>query len=164
MLWIRKSTLWIPLCRWDAYVLEHYGFYCEHDFWYGRKLNLTLYYYLMNLIEKFTGVKNYFSPLVIGEVNDVYVKLVKIKGDDIPWHSHKDEDELFYIIEGNLLFEIKGESSFTMKQGDLFIVKKNIAHRVSSLNECKIMLIENKATLHTGDVKSAKTKTIIEQL
>jgi len=107
-------------------MLEHYGFYCEFNFWNRRKLNLTLHNYLMNLKEKFTDINDYFSPQVIGEVNDVFVKLVKIKGNDIPWHSHKNEDELFYIIEGNLLFEIEGESSFTMNEGDLFIKKKEL--------------------------------------
>ncbi|WP_430409388.1 cupin domain-containing protein [Kordia sp.] len=117
----------------------------------------------MNIKNTFKGIKEYFSPKIIGEVNDVFVKLVKIKGDKIPWHNHKNEDELFYIIKGSLLFEIEGKSSFTMNKGDLFIVKKNTTHRVSSLKECQIMLIENKTTLHTGDVTSEITKTITSQ-
>jgi len=100
---------------------------------------------------------------VIGEVNDVYVKVAKIKGDKVPWHNHKEEDELFYIIEGSLLFEIEGQESFTMHQGDLFIIKRGINHRVSSKEECKIMLIENKSTAHTGEVESEITKSIAEQ-
>ena len=117
----------------------------------------------MNLTEQFNQITEYFSPKIIGEVNDVYIKLVKIKGNDIPWHSHKDEDELFYVIEGTLLFEIKDSPSFTLNTGDLFIVKKNTLHRVSSTNECKIMLIENKSTLHTGEVQITITKTIESQ-
>ena len=118
----------------------------------------------MNVKSKFDSVNEYFSPKVIGEVNDVYVKIAKIKGDDIPWHNHKNEDELFYIVEGNLLFEIENQDSFTMKEGDLFIIKKGINHKVSAKEECKIMLIENKTTAHTGDVDSAITKTIEDQL
>ena len=118
----------------------------------------------MNLKEKLKDVKEYFSPKIIGEVNNVYVKLAKIKGDKVPWHNHKDEDELFYVIEGNLLFEIEGKESFIMNKGDLFIVKKGLNHRVSSEEECKIMLIENKTTAHTGDVKSEITKDIKDQL
>ena len=71
---------------------------------------------------------------------------------------------MFYIIEGSLLFEIEGKDNFTMNQGDLFIVKKGINHRVSSDEECKIMLIENKTTAHTGDTPSEITKTIEDQL
>lgn len=118
----------------------------------------------MNLKEKADNIKEYFSPKIIGEVNDVFVKVAIIKGEKVPWHNHKDEDELFYIIEGNLLFEIEGEEPFIMHQGDLFIVKKGINHRVSSTKECKIMLIENKATTHTGTVKSEITKSVDDQL
>lgn len=118
----------------------------------------------MNLKSKFDNINEYFSPKVIGEVNDVYVKVAKIKGDDIPWHNHKNEDELFYIVEGSLLFEIENQESFIMNQGDLFIIKRGINHKVSAKEECKIMLIENKTTAHTGEVESAVTKTIKDQL
>jgi len=118
----------------------------------------------MNLKEKFKGIKDYFSPKVIGEVNDVYVKIVTIKGDKVPWHTHENEDELFYIVEGSLLFEIENEDSFTMNTGDLFIIKKGISHRVSSQKECKIMLIEHKTTAHTGTVEDDITKSIQQQL
>lgn len=117
----------------------------------------------MNLIEYFKDIKDYFSPKIVGEVNDTYIKIVKIKGDKVPWHAHEHEDEMFYILEGSLLFEIEKKESFTMNQGDFFIVKKGIKHRVSSTEECKIMLIENKTTTHTGDVKSEITKSIREQ-
>lgn len=117
----------------------------------------------MNLKEKANNVKEYFSPKIIGEVNDVFIKVAKIKVEKIPWHNHKNEDELFYVIEGNLLFEIEGKDSFLMSEGDIFIVKKGVNHRVSSDEECKIMLIENKTTAHTGDVNSEITKSIADQ-
>jgi len=118
----------------------------------------------MNLKNKLKSVENYFSPKVIEEVNDVYIKVAKIKGDKVPWHTHENEDELFYIIEGSLLFEIEGKDSFTMKKGDLFVVKKGISHRVSSEEECQIMLIENKTTAHTGTVNTEITKSVEDQL
>ncbi|NNE15774.1 MAG: cupin domain-containing protein [Saprospiraceae bacterium] len=118
----------------------------------------------MNVEEQFQNITEYFSPKVIGEVNDVYIKLAKIKGEDIPWHNHENEDEMFFIIEGEMLFEVENEPPFTMKKGDIFIVKKGINHRVSSKKECKIMLIENKTTAHTGDIVSKVTKSIEEQL
>ena len=117
----------------------------------------------MNLIEQLKNVKDYFSPKIVTEVNDQYVKIAKIKGQDVPWHNHKDEDELFYIIEGTLLMEIENETIRTMKTGDLFVVPKGINHRVSSIDECSIMLIETKTTKHTGEVKSSITKSIQEQ-
>jgi quercetin dioxygenase-like cupin family protein len=118
----------------------------------------------IKLQERARALTEYFSPRVIGEVNDVYVKLAKIKGEEIPWHNHAGEDELFYIIEGRLLFEIEGEDPFTMEQGDLYIVKRGVNHRVSSTEECSILLVENKSTVHLGDTESEITKSIEEQL
>ena len=117
----------------------------------------------MNLIEQLKDVKDYFSPKIVTEVNNQYVKIAKIKGQEVPWHNHEDEDELFYIIEGTLLMEIENETIRTMKTGDMFVVPKGINHRVSSIDECSIMLIETKTTKHTGEVKSSITKSIQEQ-
>ncbi len=118
----------------------------------------------MNILEKFKKIDEYFTPKIVGEVNDVYVKIAKIKGNEIPWHNHRDEDEMFYVLEGTLLFEIENEEPFRMNKGDLYIVTKGINHRVSSQKECKIMLIENKTTAHTGEVQSEITKSISEQM
>jgi len=116
-----------------------------------------------NLKEQLKDVQDYFSPKIIAEVNDQYLKIAKIKGQEVPWHNHENEDELFYIIEGTLLMEIENETNRTMKTGDLFVVPKGINHRVSSIDECSIMLIETKTTKHTGKVKSSITKSIQEQ-
>jgi len=117
----------------------------------------------VNLENSFSTVENYFSPKIIGEVNNEFVKIAKIKGEDIPWHNHENEDELFLILEGSLLMEIENESSFTMNTGDLYIVKKGVNHRVSSTNDCKIMLIESKTTQHTGKIVSSITKSLEDQ-
>lgn len=117
----------------------------------------------MNVNDAFLSLSNYFSPRIIGEVNDQYIKVVKIKGQEVPWHSHENEDELFYIIDGQLLMQIENQLEFTMKKGDLFVVKKGTNHRVSSVVDCLIMLIESKTTQHTGKVKSAISKSIEEQ-
>lgn len=109
-------------------------------------------------------LSEYFSPQVIGEVNDVYVKVAKIKGEEIPWHNHVGEDELFLILEGSLLFEVEGEEPFTMERGDLYVVKRGINHRVSSAEECSILLVENKSTAHLGDTESEIAKSVEEQL
>jgi len=115
-------------------------------------------------LQRAKALTDYFSPRVIGEVNDVYVKVARINGDAIPWHNHAGEDELFYILDGNLLFEIEGEEPFTMEAGDLFVVGRGVNHRVSSTEDCSILLIENKATAHLGDTDSEITRSIEEQL
>jgi mannose-6-phosphate isomerase-like protein (cupin superfamily) len=117
----------------------------------------------VNLENSFSTIENYFSPKIIGEVNNEFVKIAKIKGEDIPWHNHEHEDELFLILEGSLLMEIENESSFTLNTGDMYIVKKGVNHRVSSTEECKVMLIESKTTKHTGKVVSKVTKSLEEQ-
>jgi len=117
-----------------------------------------------SLEKLFSQIEGYFSPRVIGEVNDVYIKLTITKGNDVPWHAHDNEDEMFYIVKGSLVMETEGEPSFTLSEGEFFIVKKGVRHRVYSENECRIMLIENKATKHTGDVQSSITKSVEEQL
>jgi mannose-6-phosphate isomerase-like protein (cupin superfamily) len=118
----------------------------------------------MNITEQLNTINDYYAPKIIGEVNDVFIKLVKIQGNKVPWHHHKNEDELFLIIKGALLFEIENQEPFTMKKGDLFIVKNGISHKVSSKNECHIMLIEKKSTLHTGEVVYEITKPIKNQI
>jgi mannose-6-phosphate isomerase-like protein (cupin superfamily) len=119
---------------------------------------------MMNLKVQFETVNEYFSPKIINEVNDQYIKIAKIKGDKVPWHNHENEDELFYIVEGNLLMEIEHEEKKYMKTGDLYVIKKGVTHRVSAEEECLIMLIESKTTEHTGKVKSEITKSIAAQL
>ena len=118
----------------------------------------------IDLLKRARALTEYFSPQVIGEVNDVYVKVAKIKGDEIPWHNHAGEDELFYVIEGSLLFEIEGEPPFTMAKGDLYVVGRGVNHRVSSTQECLLLLIENKSTAHLGDTESEITRSLVDQL
>ncbi len=111
----------------------------------------------------FGQIKEYFSPKIIGEVNDVFIKLAIIKGNAIPWHIHDNEDEMFLIMAGTMEMEIEGKPAFTLSQGDYYIVKKGINHRVYSEGECRIMLVEPKETKHTGNVDSKITKNIENQ-
>jgi mannose-6-phosphate isomerase-like protein (cupin superfamily) len=117
----------------------------------------------INIPATLNNITNYFSPKIIGEVNDVYIKIVKILGEKIPWHNHKDEDELFYILEGSMEIEIENKPRFQMNKGDLYIAQRGVNHKVSSQNECHLMLIENKTTSHTGEMSTEITKSIEEQ-
>lgn len=116
-----------------------------------------------NLLDLFSSIRNYFSPRIVGEVNDVYVKIAKVKGQDVPWHTHDSEDELFYVVKGALTMQIRDRDSFILNEGDFFIVEKGIEHRVYSEEECWLLLIENKTTKHTGDVQANITRSIDEQ-
>ena len=118
---------------------------------------------MVNLKNQIKKLQSYYSPRIIAEVNNEYVKIVKIKGDKVPWHNHEKEDELFYILEGSLDMELEKQASFTMRIGDVFVVPKGVKHKVSSDKECTILLIESKTTLHTGNVISGITKSINNQ-
>ena len=117
----------------------------------------------MNLKAIILGILTILYPKLQNKLMDQFIKAAKIKGQEIPWHNHESEDELFYIIEGSLLMEIENQENFVMQKGDFYVVKKGINHRVSSKEECLIMLIESKTTEHTGKVKSQITKSIDEQ-
>lgn len=116
-----------------------------------------------NLTELFSTVHEYFTPKIVGEVNDVYVKIAKVKGRDVPWHAHDGEDELFLVLSGTLTIQVRGRDDVILAGGDFFIVEKGTEHRVYSDEECRLMLIENKTTKHTGGIRSAITRSIDEQ-
>ncbi len=103
-----------------------------------------------------------WSPRVIAELDDAYVKVAKVKGT-LAWHSHQDEDELFLILKGQLRIEMEGESVL-LNAGELFVVPKGVRHNPIAEHECLLMLVERKSTLHTGDVVTDKTRSRTEQL
>lgn len=115
-----------------------------------------------NLEAQFTQINEYWSPKVIGEVDDHYLKIAKLKGEFV-WHDHELEDELFYIVKGQMKLEFN-EQILELKEGDFHIIPKATMHQPSAEEECWVMLIEKKSTAHTGKVHTSKTKSIDEQL
>jgi mannose-6-phosphate isomerase-like protein (cupin superfamily) len=103
-----------------------------------------------------------WSPRVIAELDDTYVKVAKIRGS-LAWHSHDNEDELFYVLKGHLRIEMEG-SVVDLNAGEMFVVPKGVRHNPIAQEECHILLIERKTTQHTGDVKTERTRSIAEQL
>jgi mannose-6-phosphate isomerase-like protein (cupin superfamily) len=103
-----------------------------------------------------------WSPRVIAEVDDVYIKVAKVKGT-LAWHSHEDEDELFYVLQGTLRIEMESET-VELNAGDVYVVPKGVRHNPIADEECHVMLIERKTTLHTGNEITEKTRTLEEQL
>jgi mannose-6-phosphate isomerase-like protein (cupin superfamily) len=105
---------------------------------------------------------DFWSPKVIAELDDSYVKVARLKGK-LAWHSHDEEDELFLILKGDLIMEYES-GPVTLKTGDLHIVPKATRHNPIANDECLVMLIEKKSTLHTGNIRTEKTRDIKEQL
>ncbi len=103
-----------------------------------------------------------WSPRVVGEVDDAFVKVARVHGS-LAWHSHEHEDELFYILKGHLRIEMES-GAVELGEGDMFVVPKGVRHNPVAENECHILLIEKKTTLHTGDVKTDRTRSLADQL
>jgi len=80
------------------------------------------------------------------------------------WHSHDDEDELFLVLKGHLRIELENAEAIELDQGEMFVVPKGVRHNPVAAEECHILLIERKSTLHTGDVVMDKTRSLAEQL
>ena len=103
-----------------------------------------------------------WSPRVVAEVDDAYVKVAKIRGV-FGWHTHADEDELFLILKGHLRIEME-RGPVELGEGEMFVVPKGTPHNPVAAEECHVMLIERKSTRHTGDIVNEKTRSIEEQL
>jgi mannose-6-phosphate isomerase-like protein (cupin superfamily) len=108
------------------------------------------------------GLTELWSPRVVGEVDDAYIKVAKVQGS-LAWHSHENEDELFFILKGRLRIEMES-GPVELNEGEMFVVPKGVRHNPVAEQECHLMLIERKSTLHTGNVATEKTRSLAEQL
>ena len=103
----------------------------------------------INLKSKFKLFAEHWSPKVIAELNDYQFKLVKIKGEFI-WHEHNDTDEGFLVIEGSMGIEFK-DRTVECKEGEMIVVKKGEQHRPFAFEECKILIVEARGVINTGE-------------
>lgn len=103
-----------------------------------------------------------WSPRVVAEIDESFVKVAKVHGS-LTWHSHEHEDELFYILKGSLTIEME-DTVVVLGEGEAFVVPKGVRHNPIANEECHIMLIERKSTLHTGTEITEKTRSMAEQL
>tara|TARA_B100001250_G_C19137531_1_gene502298 strand:- start:62 stop:451 length:390 start_codon:yes stop_codon:yes gene_type:complete len=109
----------------------------------------------INLKEKLTKFSDLWSPKVIAEMNDYQFKLVKIKGDFI-WHNHDDTDEVFIVVEGKMEIEFD-DGTVELAEGEMYVVPKGVRHRTRSEDECKVMLVEPRGVVNTGNEESKLT-------
>lgn len=103
-----------------------------------------------------------WSPRVVAEVDDSFVKVAKVQGS-LTWHSHDDEDELFYVLKGMLRIEME-DRTVEIREGEAFVVPKGVRHNPVAEEECLVMLFERKSTLHTGAEVTDKTRSLADQL
>lgn len=111
----------------------------------------------INIMEKFSLFDKQWTPHVIGELNNQYVKLCKLK-DDFIWHSHENEDELFMVFKGTLLMEFRDGRTVNVKEGEILIIPKGVEHRPHTNGDVVFnLLFEPKETQHTGKIESEMT-------
>jgi mannose-6-phosphate isomerase-like protein (cupin superfamily) len=109
----------------------------------------------VNVAEKFALFSEHWSPRIVGELNDAYVKLAKLKGEFV-WHRHEMEDELFYVVKGQLLIKFRDKDVW-LDEGEFVIVPRGVEHKPVAKQEAHVMLLEPKTTVNTGDVESERT-------
>lgn len=109
----------------------------------------------INLMEKFTLFQEYWSPKILGEVNNAYVKIAKFKGEFL-WHSHEQEDELFMVMKGSLQIRFRDREVW-LQEGEFLIIPRGVEHMPVAEEEAHVLLFEAKTTLNTGQVSNERT-------
>jgi len=103
----------------------------------------------INLEDKLSKFSEHWSPKVIAEMNDYQFKLVKIEGEFV-WHDHPDTDEVFIVIEGTMHIEFR-DRTIELREGEMLVVPKGVRHKPYAEEECKVMLVEPRGVVNTGD-------------
>jgi len=109
----------------------------------------------VNLAGKFSLIDEYWHPRIVAELNDSYVKLVRLKGDFV-WHHHETEDELFLVIRGSLTIRLR-DRDLHLEPGELVVIPRGVDHLPVASEEVQVLLLEPKTTRNTGDIESERT-------
>jgi len=112
--------------------------------------------------EKFSQFSEQWSPKIVGEVNDAYIKLVKFK-DEFVWHHHEREDELFLVVKGSFTMQLR-DRDIEVGEGEFIIIPRGIEHKPVANEECHVLLLEPKSTLNTGNVRNERTLPELERI
>ena len=110
---------------------------------------------VIDLDQKFALFSDAWHPRIVGELNDSYVKLVRLHGEFV-WHHHENEDELFFVLQGTLVIRLR-DRDLTVREGQLVVIPKGVEHLPVAEAEVLAMLIEPMATRNTGDVQNERT-------
>ncbi len=119
----------------------------------------------VNLTQKFSGFADHWKPKIAGEINDTYLKLVKMKGEFL-WHHHEQEDELFWVIQGTLRMKLRDpeEREVLIQPGEFIVVPRGTEHMPVADEEVHLVLLEPKTTLNTGNVQNERTVPVLERV
>ncbi len=117
----------------------------------------------INLLQSCSQLTGLWSPKVIGQVNDQYIKVAKLQGEFV-WHKHDHEDELFQVLKGSMRIQIENQPDVELRTGDVCVIPRGTLHNPIAEHECWIALIETVTTQHTGDTQTPRTRSIADQL
>ena len=112
-------------------------------------------YHAINLPEKFSRFTGQWSPRVVAEMNDYQFKIVRVQGEFI-WHSHAETDEAFLVLDGELRIDFR-DGHVLLRQGELYVVPKGTEHKPGAEREARLMLIEPRGVLNTGEEGGERT-------
>lgn len=110
---------------------------------------------IVNLAQSSATITSTWSPKVIAELNNIQFKLARVQGDFV-WHSHEETDEAFIVVKGALVIEFR-DQSFTINEGELFVVPSGVEHITRAYEECHILIIEPRGVVNTGETNSPLT-------
>ena len=110
---------------------------------------------VVNLSEKFNQFADLWHPRIVGELNQNFIKLVRLKGEFV-WHQHEKEDELFFVIKGSLMIKLR-DRELNIREGEFVIIPKGVEHLPVAADEVRVLLVEPKSTVNTGDAKTDRT-------
>ena len=116
----------------------------------------------VRVADKFKLFSEHWSPKIIGEVNDFYIKAVKFKGEFV-WHDHEKEDELFYVVKGHFRIKLR-DGEVELGPGEFAVIPKKVEHMPVAEEECEVLLLESKTTVNTGAAESERRLEVLERL
>lgn len=116
-----------------------------------------------NIADELAQVTKHWTPRVIGQVNDQYIKVAKLLGE-LVWHAHENEDEMFLVVSGHLRIQLEDRPDVHLEPGEFFTVPRGVRHNPVAEEEVEIVLIETVTTAHTGDVVGPRTVPVQEQV
>ena len=116
----------------------------------------------VSLAGKLNRFSDYWSPKIVGELNDSYVKLVKLKGEFV-WHHHETEDELFLVVEGKLLIKLR-DRDIELEEGEFVVIPRGVEHLPIAEQEAHVLLLEPKTTLNTGNIRDERTVADLDRI
>ena len=104
---------------------------------------------VINFKHKLRLFDEHWSPRVIAEMNDYQFKLAKIEGEFV-WHDHADTDETFIVLDGKLRIEFR-DGAVELGPGEMYVVPRGVEHKPCADEEVKVLLIEPRGVVNTGD-------------